>query len=178
MMTDPSLDEHWMRQAITLADLGAQCGEVPVGAVVVYQNRQIGHGWNRPIASHDPSAHAEILALREAGIFQGNYRLPGVTLYVTLEPCLMCVGAILHARIARLVFGAYDPKTGAVQSVFPLLQDTRHFHQVAVTPNVLGETCKMQLSAFFQHRRAAKKILKMSNAVKNGPMTGHRRACA
>ena len=123
-------------------------GEVPVGAVLVRDNEVLGEGWNRSIGAHDPTAHAEIMALRAAGVAAANYRLPGSTLYVTLEPCVMCVGAILHARVEHLVFGAFDPKTGAAGSVFELLQDERHYHRCAVTGGVLAEACAEQLQAF------------------------------
>lgn len=147
-------DEDWMRHALQLARRAWQQGEVPVGAVLVRDGVLLAEGWNQPITLHDPSAHAEMLALRHAGQVLGNYRLPGTTLYVTLEPCLMCVGAILHARVSRVVFGAYEPKTGAAGSVFPLLQDPRHYHKVlAVQGGVLQEECAALLQAFFRERR-------------------------
>jgi tRNA(adenine34) deaminase len=147
-------DEDWMRHALTLAQRAAQEGEVPVGAVVVRDGELLGEGWNRPIATHDPSAHAEIMALREAGKRAGNYRLPGATLYVTLEPCPMCCGAMVHARIARVVFGATDPKTGAAGSVFSLLQSPLHNHEVKVEGGMLADECGRELREFFQQRRA------------------------
>lgn len=149
-------DQYWMRHALALARNAWQQGEVPVGAVVVRDGEILAEGWNQPITLHDPSAHAEMLALRAAGQAAGNYRLPGSTLYVTLEPCVMCVGAILHARVSRVVFGAYDHKTGAVSSAFTLLQDARHYHKImAVQGGVLQEECAALLQAFFRERRAA-----------------------
>lgn len=147
-------DENWMRKALDLARTAAEHDEVPVGAVLVYEGTVVGEGWNRPIESQDPTAHAEIVALRAAGIKARNYRLPGATLYVTLEPCAMCVGAVVHARIARLVFGAFDPKTGAAGSVFDLLQAPQHNHRVAVTAGVLAEPCGALLTNFFRARRS------------------------
>src|SRR4051794_20384730 len=124
-------DDSFMRLALALARRAAEAGEVPVGAVVVADDGAvIGEGWNRPIATHDPSAHAEMVALREAATRAGNYRLPGTTLYVTLEPCAMCAGAIIHARVQRLVFGATDPKAGAVRSVYDLIANPRLNHTV------------------------------------------------
>ena len=122
--------QYWMEKALQLADQAAEIGEVPVGAVVVYQNEMIGTGWNQPISQHDPSAHAEIIALRTAAQTLGNYRLIDCTLYVTLEPCTMCAGAMIHARIKQLVFGAADNKTGAAGSVFDVVQDGRYNHQI------------------------------------------------
>ncbi len=127
-------------------------GEVPVGAVLVKDGLVIGEGYNRPIGAHDATAHAEIRALRAAGEKLGNYRLGG-TLYVTLEPCVMCVGAIIHARIERVVFGAYEPKTGAAGSAFDLLESERHNHRLSVTGGVLAEECGKQLRDFFRVRR-------------------------
>ncbi len=150
-------NELWMERALELAQQAAAEGEVPVGAVLVRDGTVLGEGWNRPIAHHDPSAHAEIMAIRSAGVATGNYRLPGTILYVTLEPCVMCVGAMLHARVDKLVFGAFDPKTGAAGSVFDLLKDPRHYHKVEVEGGVLQERCAGQLQAFFRERRQAKK---------------------
>ncbi len=147
-------DIHWMQHAIALAHRAEKEGEVPVGAVVVFEGRVVGEGWNRPIGRHDPSAHAEIQALRAAGQHLANYRLPGATLYVTLEPCCMCSGAIVHARIARVVFGAHDDKTGAAGSVFDLLQSPLHNHYVDVTAGVLAEQCGSLLTNFFRRRRS------------------------
>ena len=148
-------DETWMRHALTLAAKAAAQGEVPVGAVIIRDGVVLGEGWNQPITLHDPSAHAEMLAMRAAGVAAGNYRLPDTTLYVTLEPCPMCVGAMIHARIARVVFGAFDPKTGAAGSAFDLLTDQRHNHRVSVSGGVLSEECAETLRAFFRARRLA-----------------------
>lgn len=149
-----SSDEAWMARALALAQQAADHDEVPVGAVLVRDETVLGEGWNQPIGLHDPTAHAEIIALRAAGMRAQNYRLPGTTLYVTLEPCAMCVGAMIHARIERLVFGAFDPKTGAAGSVFDLLQATEHNHRVAVTPGVLAQSCGALLTNFFRIRRS------------------------
>lgn len=148
-------DETWMRYALTLAAKAAAQGEVPVGAVIIRDGVVLGEGWNQPITLHDPSAHAEMLAMRAAGVAAGNYRLPDTTLYVTLEPCPMCVGAMIHARITRVVFGAFDPKTGAAGSAFDLLTDQRHNHRVSVSGGVLSEECAETLRAFFRARRLA-----------------------
>lgn len=146
-------DERWMAHAMFLADQARALGEVPVGAVVVWQDRIVGEGFNQPIGRHDPTAHAEIRALRDAASRMGNYRLPEAALYVTLEPCAMCAGAIMHARVARVVFGATDPKTGACGSVVDLFADTRLNHHAVVTGGVLAEACAEQLRSFFQERR-------------------------
>lgn len=148
-----SEDAAWMRRALELARRAAEEGEVPVGAVLVRDGLVIGEGWNRPITSNDPTAHAEIMALRAAGQQIGNYRLVDTTLYVTLEPCLMCVGAIVHARVGRLVFGAWDPKTGAVASVFNVLDSAHLNHRVAWSGGLLAEECGLLLKEFFQMRR-------------------------
>lgn len=153
---DPSkeTDEHWMQLALSLADRAAAEGEVPVGAVLVLNDAVIGEGWNRPIGTHDATAHAEIKALREAGQRLGNYRLPGTTLYVTLEPCVMCAGAIIHARVDRVIFGAPDPKAGACGSVFALLPSNSRFnHRTDCRGGVLTEDCAEILRAFFRARR-------------------------
>jgi len=142
-----------MQEALGLAECAMQQQEVPVGAVVVVDGSVIGKGWNQPIANHDPSAHAEIMAMREAAKTLGNYRLVDATLYVTLEPCVMCAGAILHARIKNLVFGAYDPKTGAAGSVFDVLSDARHNHTVEVLGGVLEKQSADLLQKFFRQRR-------------------------
>lgn len=146
-------DYTWMHQALILAARAGDEGEVPVGAVLVRDGVLIGEGWNRPIAAHDPSSHAEINALRDAGRRVGNYRLPGATLYVTLEPCVMCAGAIVHARIARVVYAADDPKTGAAGSVFDTLIDVRHNHRVVVEGGLLAAESGERLRAFFRARR-------------------------
>lgn len=142
-----------MLAALAEARKAQDAGEVPVGAVVVKDGAIIGRGFNAPIGRHDPAAHAEILALREAAANLGNYRLPGCELYVTLEPCAMCVGAMLHARIARLVYGAADPKTGACGSVVDLFADSRLNHHASVTPGVMAEECAALLRGFFAERR-------------------------
>ncbi len=148
-----SAADEFMREAIVLAREAASCGEVPVGALVVHNGVIVGRGFNQTILRHDPSAHAEIVALRDAANRLGNYRLPGCELYVTLEPCAMCCGAIMHARIARVVFGASDPKTGAAGSVIDLFAETRLNHHATVEAGVLGEACGRLLSDFFAARR-------------------------
>ncbi len=142
-----------MKLALELAQLAAQVGEVPVGAIVVKDGEIIGSGSNAPIANHDPSAHAEIIAMRDAANRLGNYRLVGCTLYVTLEPCAMCTGAIQHARIARLVYGASDPKTGACGSVIDLMKEPRLNHHTEVSGGILKLECGIILSQFFASRR-------------------------
>lgn len=149
-----SPDHHWMRHALRLAEQAGREGEVPVGAVLVKDGQLIAEGWNRPIAGNDPTAHAEIQALRAAGKALGNYRLVDTTLYVTLEPCTMCAGAIIHARVARVVFGAPDPKTGAAGSVFNVLNSGMHNHTVEVAGGVLAQECGGLLTGFFRLRRA------------------------
>lgn len=146
-------DEEIMRGALDLAQQAAAAGEVPVGAVVVKDGEIIGSGFNRPISGRDPSAHAEMVALREAATRLGNYRLIGCDLFVTLEPCLMCAGAIMHARIERLVYGARDPKTGACGSVIDVFGDTRLNHHTRVEGDVLAEASRELLQAFFGARR-------------------------
>jgi len=146
-------DEDYMRAALELAAEAASSCEVPVGAVVVCEGRIIGRGCNAPIGLHDPTAHAEVRALREAGAALGNYRLPGCTLYVTLEPCVMCAGAIQHARLPRVVFGAPDPKTGACGSVVDLFAEPRLNHHATVTGGVMQEESVALLRAFFAARR-------------------------
>ena len=149
-------DIAFMREAMALAERAAAEGEVPVGAVLVRDGVVIGPGWNQPIGSHDPTAHAEIGALRDAAARVGNYRLPGTTLYVTLEPCPMCAGAIVHARVARVVYGASDPRTGAAGSVFDLLpSDERFNHRTRCDGGVLAQECGDLLRAFFRARRGA-----------------------
>jgi tRNA(adenine34) deaminase len=142
-----------MRIALEEARRAGEEGEVPIGAVLVSEGEVIGRGRNRPIALSDPTAHAEIQALREGGLRVGNYRLPGSTLYVTLEPCIMCAGAILQARVGRLVFGNEDPKRGAVSSLYSLLEDRRLNHRVEVTSGVLQDECRELLQRFFRERR-------------------------
>jgi tRNA(adenine34) deaminase len=155
-------DEHYMRRAIELAQQGEQIGEIPVGAVIVCEGEIIGEGFNQPITSHDPTAHAEVVALRAASQRIQNYRLVDSTLYVTLEPCTMCVGALIHARIARLVFGTTEPKAGAVVSQSQLLDASYFNHRMLMQGGVLAETCQHQLSDFFRRRREELKQQKNS----------------
>ena len=150
-------DEYWMAQALSLAQQAATLDEVPVGAVLVFKDQIIGHGSNQPISSNDPTAHAEILALRAAALAVGNYRLPETTLYVTIEPCTMCVGALIHARVKRLVFGALEPKAGAVCSRFHLLDGTNFNHTIEYCQGVLAGDCGRLISDFFQQRRERKR---------------------
>jgi tRNA(adenine34) deaminase len=147
-----------MRRALVLAHLAQDAGEVPVGAVLTMDGTIIGEGWNQPILSSDPTAHAEIIALRTAALRQNNYRLPGTTLYVTLEPCAMCAGAIVHARVERVVYGARDPKTGAAGSVFNLLASPSLNHQAAISWGVLEDQCGDLLRRFFRERRASESM--------------------
>ncbi len=146
-------DIAYMQQALALATRAESEGEVPVGALVVLNGEIFGEGWNRPIGSHDPTAHAEIIALRAAAAKLGNYRLTGATLYVTLEPCPMCAGAMVHARVARVVYGAPDPLAGSAGSVFDLLNAAALNHRASVQGGVLAEECSQRLKAFFQSRR-------------------------
>ena len=162
-------DERWMRPAMALAARAEGIGEIPVGAVLVLGDEVVGEGWNRSISAHDACAHAEIMAIRAAGITQQNYRLLDTTLYVTLEPCCMCAGALIHSRVKRVVYGACDLKTGAAGSVFDILQDPRHNHRVALTGGVLAEACSAQLSDFFKRRRAEKKAAREALKQSGGP---------
>ncbi len=146
-------DSAWMRHAIRLAEIAATQHEVPVGAVLVSDNQLISEGWNQPIELHDPTAHAEIMAIRSAGQALRNYRLIDTTLYVTLEPCLMCVGALVHARIKRVVYGAPDLKTGAASSVYSLAEDPHCNHRIQYQAGLLAEHCGQLLKQFFQERR-------------------------
>ena len=146
-------DERWMREALAEARLACGRGEVPVGAVVVLGGAVVGRGGNRPIQGADPTAHAEIVALREAARAAGNYRLTGAALYVTVEPCLMCAGALVHARIARLVFGAAEPRAGAVRSIMRVLDHPALNHRVEVAGGVLEPECTALMRAFFAARR-------------------------
>lgn len=148
-----------MQHALMLAERAEQQGEVPVGALLVMQGRVVGEGWNQPISGHDPTAHAEIVALRNAATHEHNYRLPGSTLYVTLEPCPMCAGAIVHARVKRVVYSAPDPKGGAAGSVFDLLPtDSRFNHRVEVDGGLLRERSAKLLQDFFRRKRAKSKV--------------------
>ena len=146
-------DEFWMNEALREAQQASAAGEVPVGAVVVCNGRVIGRGWNRPISESDPTAHAEIVALREAGRELGNYRLSDCDLFVTIEPCAMCAGAITHARIRRLVYGADDPKAGAVTSVMAVLNHPQANHKIEVVSGVLAGQSMEMLQRFFRERR-------------------------
>lgn len=148
-------DCRFMTDALELAREAWKMGEVPVGAVVVRDGEIIGRGFNHPIAAHDPSGHAEIMALRDAARNVGNYRLPGCTLYVTIEPCVMCTGAIFHARIARVVYGAREPKTGAAGSIVNLYEEPRLNHHADIEGGVMAEECGGLVSAFFAERRQA-----------------------
>jgi tRNA(adenine34) deaminase len=152
-MTQAELDHQFMQQAIEQAQLAALEGEVPVGAVLVRDGKVISKAFNQPITHHDPSAHAEMLALRAAAKAEENYRLPGSTLYVTLEPCTMCAGAMLHARLDRVVYGASDPKTGAAGSVLDVFSSKQINHQTTVEGGVMGEECGQLLRSFFRERR-------------------------
>lgn len=147
-------DEYWMNRALQLAGEAAAKGEVPVGAVVVLDGKEIGAGFNAPISGCDPTAHAEIRALRDAAARVGNYRLPDATLYVTLEPCTMCVGAIVHGRISRLVYGAAEPKAGAIESARRTLDEPHLNWDVTAVGGVLSDQCSRVISEFFSRRRA------------------------
>ncbi len=153
MTSDNNIDIEFMQQALALASLAASKGEVPVGAIVVKNDEIIGRGSNMPIGLHDPTAHAEIQALRQAAAHLGNYRLVDCTLYATLEPCAMCAGAIQHARVAKLVYGASDPKTGACGSVINLMAEPKLNHHCEVMSGVLALECGTILSTFFKQRR-------------------------
>ena len=150
---DPMADERWMREALVLARQAGEAGEVPVGAIMVRAGEVLGRGFNQPIRTCDATAHAEIVALRDASQFCNNYRLPGTTLYVTIEPCTMCLGALIHARVERLVFGAPEPRAGAVVSQAALI-DAGHFnHRLSFTQGVLADECSTLLQDFFRSRR-------------------------
>ncbi|WP_417224003.1 tRNA adenosine(34) deaminase TadA [Amphritea sp.] len=155
-------DIQWMTQALLLAERAAALNEVPVGAVVVLDDQLIGEGWNQPISGHDPTAHAEIMALRDAAAKTENYRLVGATLYVTIEPCTMCAGAIVHARIKRVVFGAVEPKAGAVVSNNQLFDQSWLNHWPEFTAGVMAKPCSDAISQFFRRRRAEKKAQKLA----------------
>lgn len=157
-------DVQFMQRANELAQKAESLNEVPVGAVVVLDGKVIGEGYNQPIQQHDPSAHAEIVAIRQAGAVMKNYRLPGTTLYVTLEPCTMCAMAMIHARVERVVFAAADLKTGAAGSVFDVFGAEEHNHRVLVEKGLLAQSCSERLSSFFRRRRAEKKAQKQSRS--------------
>jgi tRNA(adenine34) deaminase len=145
--------EKWMRKAMQLADYAGEQGEVPVGAILVENGKEIGTGHNHPIESNDPTAHAEIVALRNGSQFKQNYRLPGATLYVTIEPCTMCLGALIHARVELLVFGAREPRAGAIVSNLPLADITHFNHQLEFVEGVLEQECSELMQSFFQRKR-------------------------
>lgn len=146
-------DKHWMQKALELAELAEKQGEVPVGAILVRNDEIIGQGYNQPISNHDPSAHAEIVALREAGQKIQNYRLVDSTMYVTLEPCAMCAMAMVHARVAKIVFATKEPRTGAGGSLYQLLQHSDHNHQIEIVEGVLQEQSSQMLKRFFRQKR-------------------------
>jgi len=148
-----SIDEEFMQHAFQLAKKSEEHDEVPVGAIVVYKKEIIGEGWNQPISSHDPTAHAEIMALKNAGKKIENYRLPETTMYVTLEPCVMCAGAIVHARVAKLVYAVEDEKTGACGSVFNITQADKLNHRVRIEKGVLEKECRALIQGFFKEKR-------------------------
>ena len=152
-MTQVELDRQFMQQALEQAELAALAGEVPVGAVIVHNVQVIARAFNQPINNHDPSAHDEILVLRQAALSEKNYRLPGTTLYVTLEPCTMCAGAMLHARVDRIVYGTADPKTGAAGSVLDVFSSKQLNHQTVIEGGVMGQECGQLLRDFFKERR-------------------------
>jgi len=152
-MTPEARDAAYMRRALELARHAEEAGEVPVGALVVLNDEIIGEGWNQPIVTHDPTAHAEIVALRAAAVRTKNYRIPEAVLYVTLEPCAMCAGAMVHARITRVVYGAADPKSGAAGSVFNLLESSTLNHRAQITRGMLAQECGEMLRNFFAARR-------------------------
>ena len=152
-MKQAELDRQFMEQALEQAGLAALAGEVPVGAVIVRNGEVISKGFNQPITNHDPSAHAEILALRDAALSAENYRLPGTTLYVTLEPCIMCAGAMLHARVDRIVYGAADTKTGAAGSVLDVFSSKQINHQTVIEGGMMAQECAQLLRDFFKERR-------------------------
>ncbi|MBT5483515.1 MAG: tRNA adenosine(34) deaminase TadA [Gammaproteobacteria bacterium] len=146
-------NQSWMRRALELAQLASELGEVPVGAVIVRDGEIIGEGYNQPISTHDPSAHAEIIALRDAGKNTGNYRLPDSTMYVTIEPCTMCVGALIHARVDTVIFGAREPKAGALASNLQLHEQGHFNHQLKFVEGVLENECSVLMRDFFLSRR-------------------------
>ena len=153
MMNSDGQDQVWMGEALLMARQAGQEDEVPIGAVIVRDAEIVGRGWNRNIGLNDPSAHAEIMAMRDAGNTLGNHRLPGCSLYVTLEPCAMCVGAMVHARLERVIYGAHDPKTGAAGGVFDLLSHPAHNHVIQVCGGCLAQECSALLKDFFKKRR-------------------------
>ncbi len=163
-MTGRASDEHWMQRALALAQAAADRGEIPVGAVLVLDDEMLGEGSNNPIGASDPTAHAEILALRQAAERLGNYRLVNTTLYVTIEPCTMCVGAIVHARVGRVVFGAPEPKAGAVVSQNQLFDHPAMNYRVRYEGGVLEDACRGLISAFFSRKRALQRAQKSASS--------------
>lgn len=161
--TELSEHEYFMRKALEQAMLAEKIGEVPVGAVVVLDKKVIGEGYNRCITDNDPSLHAEMIAIRSAAKSLGNYRLNGATIYVTLEPCSMCAGLLVHSRIKQLIFGAHDAKTGAAGSVMNIVQHDTLNHKMALMSGILGDECSQQLSSFFKQRRAQIKAEKLAS---------------
>ncbi|WP_319557957.1 tRNA adenosine(34) deaminase TadA [Thiomicrorhabdus sp.] len=164
-LTQEEKDEFWMAYAINLAKKAESTGEVPVGAVMVIDDQWLAEGWNQPIQNNDPTAHAEMVAIRAAGKALENYRMPETTLYVTLEPCPMCAGALVHARVKRVVYGAADPRTGAITSIYQLVSDERLNHQLEVGSGVLAPQCSAQISGFFKLRRAQQKEQKQQTLL-------------
>lgn len=158
LVVQSEIDEFWMAEALKLAKLASEEGEIPVGALLVQDNQLIATGYNQSIKQNDPTAHAEVIALRQAGEALDNYRLPGTTLYVTLEPCFMCAGAMIHARVERLVYGASDLKTGAAGGGFDLFNQVTHNHSLQIESGVLAEQCGQILTRFFKMRREAKRL--------------------
>ena len=165
-MLQENSDIHWMRECLKLAQYAASCGEVPVGAIVVHDGIVIGRGYNLREATADPTAHAEVIALREASQYLGFWRILDATLYVTLEPCAMCAGALVNARVSRLVYGCKDPKGGAVDSLFNIVTDTRLNHRLAVTSGILERECSELISEFFREKRRQQASLKA--AIRRG----------
>lgn len=157
LVAQEDIDNFWMAEALKLADQAEQLGEIPVGALLVQADKLIATGFNQTISQNDPTAHAEIVALRKAGEILGNYRLPGSTMYVTLEPCFMCAGAMIHARVERLVYGATDAKTGAAGGSFDLFNDISHNHRLGIKSGVMEKACSEKMTNFFKIRREAKR---------------------
>ncbi|QLQ96313.1 tRNA adenosine(34) deaminase TadA [Providencia alcalifaciens] len=168
-MTQSEIDEYWMLQALELAKKAQDAGEIPVGALLVKDNQLVATGWNHSIENHDPTAHAEIVTLKQAGTALQNYRLLGTTLYVTLEPCIMCAGAMIHSRIGRVVYGAKDFKTGACGSFINIMSQPGLNHYVEVTSGVLEDACSSMLSEFFKMRRAQIKALRQQEKLMQNP---------
>ena len=163
MTEQEQIDQNYMRLALEQGQLAYDCGEVPVGAVVVFAGQVIGRGYNKPITSLDPSAHAEVVALRDAAKNIGNYRLPGSTLYVTVEPCTMCTGLLVHSRIARLVYGTTEPKSGVIESAMCLLDRPFYNHKIDILGGVLAAEASTLMSDFFTMRRESKRKLKQAS---------------